>query len=293
MNINKLIYELIPHDRPTKWEDTLIRHHVWIHKQPVHGWYLGRMDGKLDHGDDRQTCVGETLTHTGALYVRFRGLHVARRLIDCLGQTVGFRIWRVRCTGEIQELPYELAARNRTALWSIDARDILLGFARRCALESSWFWPLRLPESVDRFLQGATDADTITEAPEAWPQPSVLNGCMVMEASGVEVPLLKSPQVVDNALGTLAWVETSIHSALRAHEVAEHHERAAGWWIAMAYLSRFDVARSLLPTRHVDIIHNLNEKLEQEVWQRAYDLEITTPEAERDWQLSQIGKRKI
>lgn len=138
-------------------------------------------------------------------------------------------------------------------------------------------WPLALPTSVQAFLDGRTDADTVAEALREWPQPSLLNGHLLSEGPGVDRPRITGIETTNDALGMLAWAETALYAALRAHELMAQHERAASRWIGLAFWARLYVANIAVPSSWTKTYAQLNDDLEREVWQRAYELRLTSP----------------
>ena len=102
-------------------------------------------DGRLIPAD------GETLRHDEELTLCERGLHASERLIDALQYARGATLCRVRCGGTILRDRDQLVCSERTIVWRIDATDLLMRFARQCALDVIHLWSA--PDVVRRYLE--------------------------------------------------------------------------------------------------------------------------------------------
>jgi len=108
--------------------------------EPVVGWWFGAVDGKLPNGDGRIVRVGETHEHAGPLAICRSGLHASERIIDALKYAPGPMLYRVRCSGEIVRGEDKLVCSRREYLAGLDATEMLVEFARFCALDVSHLW---------------------------------------------------------------------------------------------------------------------------------------------------------
>lgn len=113
------------------------------------GWHFST--GKLGYGDGREIVIGETHEVEGLLVLCVRGLHACERIIDALQYAPGPMIYKVRLHGEILRGDDKVCATQRTYLAGCDATDILLRFARQCALDVIHLWDA--PEVVRRYLE--------------------------------------------------------------------------------------------------------------------------------------------
>ena len=94
---------------------------------------------------------GETLRHDGKLVLCKSGLHASVRILDALKHAPGHMIHRVKVGGEIIRDDDTLVASERTILWTVDGEQLLLRFARRCALDVIHLWDA--PDVVVRYLR--------------------------------------------------------------------------------------------------------------------------------------------
>jgi hypothetical protein len=107
---------------------------------------------------------GEVLEVRPPLVMCERGLHASERLIDALLWAPGAMLCRVVCSGEIEHEVDKLVCERRMILWRLEATEVLLEFARWCALEVAHLWAM--PEVVreylttgDEVLRGLADAE--------------------------------------------------------------------------------------------------------------------------------------
>ena len=100
--------------------------------------------------------VGETLRHAGPLVMCHSGLHASTDAMDALRYARGPVACRVECGGDVEQGDDKLVCRERTALWTYDATDVLRHFARLCALDVVGLWDA--PPVVVRYLRGGNEA---------------------------------------------------------------------------------------------------------------------------------------
>ena len=79
-------------------------------------------------------AVGEWLEETGELRICEKGLHASRTPFQALGFAPGFKLHKVEIEGIVAETDDKLVARRRRIIATIDAKDLILSFARKQAL---------------------------------------------------------------------------------------------------------------------------------------------------------------
>lgn len=140
-------------------------------KGGVKVWHFLDANGHLRDGslapDD-----GVPLVHEGPLVMCHRGLHASVLLMDALQYAPGPVLCRDEVTGCVVKADDKLVASTRVILWRIDATDILLKFARMCALDviSLWTPPQVVVDflrSGDRALRQVAKAEAAAEAAAA------------------------------------------------------------------------------------------------------------------------------
>jgi len=79
-------------------------------------------------------AVGEWLEETGELRICEKGLHASRTPFQALSFAPGFKLHKVEVREIVAETDDKLVARQRKILMTIDAKDLILSFARKQAL---------------------------------------------------------------------------------------------------------------------------------------------------------------
>jgi hypothetical protein len=129
-------------------------------QKTIKGWHFTKADKKLRYNDNRIVTAGETITVDCELKLCNSGLHMSKRITDALKFAPGTYVWRVQTNdsydiaNEFQNVIYDdnkLVSNNRTALWGFDAREIVLKYARKCALDIIHLWDA--PDIVIKFLK--------------------------------------------------------------------------------------------------------------------------------------------
>ena len=121
----------------------------------VKGWWFGTTGKKLLHDDNRKIIIGKTHKIKGEIIPCKHALHLSKRLIDALNYASGPVVYRVVGSGII--IPHgnpvdKYACSERTYIaGGIDVSDLLLLFARRCALDVIHLWDA--PDVVIRYLK--------------------------------------------------------------------------------------------------------------------------------------------
>ena len=113
--------------------------------------------------------IGEWLVHDGPLVVCKSGLHTSKHVFDALRWAPGPRLHRVQLLGELQphgEPIDKYVGRRRRIIASLDATELLRGYARWCALRVIDLW--NAPPVVREFL--TTGDERLRDAAEdaAW-----------------------------------------------------------------------------------------------------------------------------
>ncbi len=79
-------------------------------------------------------AVGKWLEEKGEIVICQSGLHASRTPFQALSFAPGFLLHRVEVFGIVTEIDDKLVARKRKILATIDAKEIILSFARKQAL---------------------------------------------------------------------------------------------------------------------------------------------------------------
>ena len=79
-------------------------------------------------------AIGEWLVETGEIRLCERGLHASRTPFQALSFAPGFKLHKVEVREIVTETDDKLVARQRKILMTIDAKDLILSFARKQAL---------------------------------------------------------------------------------------------------------------------------------------------------------------
>jgi len=117
----------------------------------IKAWHFTGADRRLRYGDGREVVAGEAIAVGGQPVLCENGLHASRKATNALKYAPGPYVWRVEVSGDVVEGDDKLAGRCRRAIWGFDATDLLLRFARKCALDVVDLWDA--PDVVVRFLK--------------------------------------------------------------------------------------------------------------------------------------------
>ena len=88
---------------------------------------------KLRDGRD-VPAIGEWLEHKGPAFLCQSGLHASRTPFQALSFAPGFQLHKVEIDGIVAETDDKLVATKRKIITSLDAKEIILSFARKQAL---------------------------------------------------------------------------------------------------------------------------------------------------------------
>src|SRR5271166_5518915 len=116
--------------------------------EPILAWHF--VGDKLRNGAPIP-ADGVTLRFRGRLIMCESGFHASRRIIDALSYAPGDTVCRVLIGGETIEEPDKLVASERSILWRLDAKELLLEFTRKIALSVIHLW--NAPDVVKRYLE--------------------------------------------------------------------------------------------------------------------------------------------
>ena len=113
--------------------------------------------------------IGEWLVHDGPLVVCKSGLHTSKHVFDALRWAPGPRLHRVQLLGELQphgEPIDKYVGRRRRIIASLDATELLRGYARWCALRVIDLWDA--PPVVREFLTTGDERLRYAARAAAW-----------------------------------------------------------------------------------------------------------------------------
>jgi hypothetical protein len=103
-------------------------------KQPkVLAWHF--TDGMILR-DGQPLKVGKVYKHTGPLVMCEAGYHASIDIRDALSYAPGFTVSCVQCSGEMKQQSDKLVCRERKALWSFDAKEVILKWSIRVATDA-------------------------------------------------------------------------------------------------------------------------------------------------------------
>jgi hypothetical protein len=118
------------------------------HTKPFLAWHF--VSDKLRDGRSIP-ADGVKLKHNGELVMCQTGLHASRVLLDALYYAPGYTVCRVRISGDVIEDTDKLVASERTIVWRVECKELLLEFARQQALKVAHLW--EMPEVVRQYLE--------------------------------------------------------------------------------------------------------------------------------------------
>jgi hypothetical protein len=193
--------------------------------------------GKTLRNSSKIPKVGEKLVVAPPLVLCAHGLHASYRLLDALKYAPGFNVCRVQISGEIIESDDKLVCSERTIIWKFDAKDILVRFAKDCALDVIDLWDC--PESVKTFLESGIDSSEAARA------------------------AAEAARAATWAAEAAAWA-----AAEAAGAPAEAAARAA-WAVWIAAWAAARAAWAARAATKTEIFNNYNEKLEKMLFNEA------------------------
>ena len=112
--------------------------------------------------DGQPLVVGSEYVFDGEPVMCECGYHASRHVFDALEYAPGATLSRVECRKVTEERDDKLVCKRRTVIQTIDATDLLLRFARMCALDVIHLWDA--PDVVVRYLK--TGDESLRDA--AW-----------------------------------------------------------------------------------------------------------------------------
>jgi hypothetical protein len=86
--------------------------------------------------DGQQLKVGRLYKHIGELEMCVSGYHASIDILDALSYAPGFTVSRVECSGKIEQQNDKLVCSQRKALWTLDAKKIILKWSIRTATDA-------------------------------------------------------------------------------------------------------------------------------------------------------------
>jgi hypothetical protein len=118
------------------------------HTKPFLAWHF--VSDKLRDGRDIP-ADGVKLKQDGKLVMCETGLHASRVLLDALSYAPGCTVCRVKVSGNVIEDDDKLVASERTIVWRLEVKQLLLAFARQQALKVAHLW--EMPKVVRQYLE--------------------------------------------------------------------------------------------------------------------------------------------
>ena len=112
--------------------------------------------------DGQPLVVGSEYVFDGEPVMYECGYHASRHVFDALKYAPGSILSRVECREITDECDDKIVCKRRTVIQTIDATDLLLRFARMCALDVIHLW--EAPDIVIRYLK--TGDESLRDA--AW-----------------------------------------------------------------------------------------------------------------------------
>ena len=94
------------------------------------------------------------------------GYHASRHVFDALKYAPGSILSRVECREITDECDDKIVCKRRTVIQTIDATDLLLRFARMCALDVIHLW--EAPDIVIRYLKTGDESLRDAARSAAW-----------------------------------------------------------------------------------------------------------------------------
>ena len=101
--------------------------------------------------DGQPLVVGSEYVFDGEPVMCECGYHASRHVFDALKYAPGSILSRVECREITDEWGDKIVCKRRTVIQTIDATDLLLRFARMCALDVIHLW--EAPDIVIRYLK--------------------------------------------------------------------------------------------------------------------------------------------
>jgi hypothetical protein len=118
------------------------------HTKPFLAWHF--VSDKLRDGRSIP-ADGIKLKHDGKVVMCKSGLHASRVLLDALNYAPGYTVCRVKVSGDVIEDDDKLVASERTIVWRLEVKQLLLAFARQQALKVAHLW--EMPKVVRQYLE--------------------------------------------------------------------------------------------------------------------------------------------
>ena len=136
-------------------------------------YHFSNQDCLCRYGDGRKIVAGETLTVDCEPILCERGLHASPRIIDALDYAPDFMLWEVELGGTVIHDKDKSVATKRTALWGFYAKDVILAWTRRVALDAlTKYWDTTKLGPIDPvildFLRTGNNARAASAAANAF-----------------------------------------------------------------------------------------------------------------------------
>ena len=166
--------------------------------------------------------IGEWLVHDGPLVVCKFGLHTSKHVFDALRWAPGPRLHRVQLLGELQphgEPIDKYVGRRRRIIASLDATELLRGYARWCALRVIDLW--NAPPVVREFLTTGDERLRDAAWDAAWAAAGAAAGAARDAAEAAAGAAAGAAWAPEDAARAAAWAAEAAARAVRAAWAAE------------------------------------------------------------------------
>jgi hypothetical protein len=97
----------------------------------IKAWHFSDTNRRLRYGDNRRILLRKTLTVDVRPHTCHTGLHASIELTDAIKYAPGPILFRVDIGGQIAYGGDKICGTERTALWSLDVRDVIRKHALR------------------------------------------------------------------------------------------------------------------------------------------------------------------
>ena len=161
------------------------------------------------------------------------GYHASRNVFDALKYALGPILSRVECREITDECDDKIVCKRRTVIQTIDATDLLLRFARMCALDVIHLW--EAPEIVIRYLKTGDESIRDAAMAAAWDARSDANAAARSDANVAARNAAKPDARI--AARSAAWASASAigrDTAMQGQRVRLDH------MVNQAFNSQFD-----------------------------------------------------
>ena len=154
------------------------------------------------------------------------GYHASRHVFDALKYAPGSILSRVECREITDECDDKIVCKRRTVIQTIDATDLLLRFARMCALDVIHLW--EAPDIVIRYLKTGDESLRDAARSAAWEASSASSARASGAASSAEAAAWSAAWEASSAAWDVAW-DTGDSARAATRDAAWAAARSIGW----------------------------------------------------------------